>query len=243
MHRFCYRSQVLPGKVQAVRDHWSTKPKTAERQHQEIVFWQHLKMTGFNSWLQQTPAGDFLIHCLEGESLPQIFKGLRETIAASDPVALGLQHFYLDVLGKDYASPATEPNIELLMDIAISTASPTSVKRGFFFPLLPHKEHEHRRFRRDAMGSEKHRHKASMEAFGVSHLSCWLQNTFQGKVIVVYSEAQESLASTQSGRNSDAWKEISAILREHTGLTQEQLNPDVEWLTKRQGGTPLISKN
>lgn len=232
MQRFCYRSHLLPGKVQAIRDHWRKKPKTAERQQQEIQFWQHLKMTGFNSWLQRTSEGDFLIHCLEGESLPHIFKGLRETIAASDPVALGLQRFYLDVLGKDYALPEAEPHIELLMNISNPKVSVAPIKRGFFFPLLPHKEQEHRLFRKEAMGSLKSRHLASMEAFGVAHLSCYLQHTPQGKVIVMYSEAQENPAVTQRGRNSNAWKEISAILSAHTGLAQEELTPDIEWLTQ-----------
>lgn len=207
-----------------MRDHWKQKPKTAQRQQQEMLFWQHLKMTGFHSWLQQTLEGDFLIHCLEGQSLSQIFKGLREAIHASNPVALGLQRFYLDVLGKDYASPTAEPKIELLMDIAISTSLPAHVKRGFFFPLLPHKEQEHRRFRKETMGSEKQRHQTSMEAFGVSRLSCWLQNTPREKVLVMYSEAQETPTSLKRGRDSEAWKEISAILQDHTGLAQQQLN-------------------
>lgn len=231
MNRYCYRSQLLPGKVQAVRDHWKKKVKTPERLKQEIAFWQALKMTGFNSWLQKTPEGDFLIHCLEGESLSQIFKGLREMIAAGDPVALGLQQFYLDVLGKDYSMPSAEPNIELLMDLSVPNSAANIVKRGFFFPLLSHKEQEHRLFRQQTRNAPQ-RHKASMEAFGVSRLSCWLQNTPQGKVLVMYSEAEENPALTKRGKDSKAWQEIAEILKDHTGLTQEQLTPDVEWLTR-----------
>jgi hypothetical protein len=94
MGRFCYCSPILPGKTEAIREHWKDK---TEPEEDGGSFWRHLKMTGFECWLQ----GDFMIHCLEGESLQQIFKGLREQIALENRMALNLQKFYLNVLGKE----------------------------------------------------------------------------------------------------------------------------------------------
>lgn len=235
MGRFCYCSSILPGKADQVRDHWKNKRKSAHP-HEEEQFWDHLGMTGFESWLQRTSYGDFMVHCLEGKSLGQIFKGLREQIADGNRVALGLQNFYLNVLGKDYALLDAEPQIELLSDIQLTPVY-SLMKRAFFFPLLPHKEAAHRRFREEIAKEKRARHEASMKAFGVSRLSTYLQSVGDKKYIVVYTERRmntphQSLERLNAGRNSLEWQEISKELMDHTGLSYEELSPDVEWLTQ-----------
>lgn len=238
MGRFCYCSKVLQGKTELVREHWKTKKsnKTVYDQDVEENFWRHLKMTGFESWLQKTPKGDFIIHCLEGESLNQIFKGLREQIASGNDIALHLQSFYQSALGKDYSKTEVEPKIENLLDISLPRPS-SYIKRGFFFPFLPHMEEEHRQFRHEAMGNKRLRHEASMKAFGVFRLSTWLQSTPDGKYIIVYTERhigtpESATSRIAQGQNSAEWQEISAILMRHTGLNMEGLSPEVEWLTQ-----------
>lgn len=238
MGRFCYCSKLLPGQSNFARDHWKNKAATTtpEMKAAEMNCWSHLKMTSFESWLQKTPQGDFLIHCLEGESLQQIFKGLREKIASCQGFALRLQHFYQTVLGKNYALPETEPHIEPLLDISLPPLSEGVMKRGFFFPLLPHKEEAHRRFRQEASTSQRGRHEASMRAFGVTRLSTWLHHAPEGKRIVVYTERCLSTPHTSSerlhvGESSPEWQGIAATLMDHTGLSYEGLSPDVEWLT------------
>ncbi len=235
MGRFCYCSSILPGKADQVREHWKNKPKNTDPQEEE-QFWNHLGMTGFESWLQQTPHGDFMIHCLEGKSLGQIFKGLREQIADGNQIALSLQSFYLNVLGKDYALLDVEPKIELLSDIELPRPS-SFMKRSFFFPLLPHKEAAHRRFRQEIMGRKRARHEAFMKAFGVSRLSTYLQSVGDTKYIVIYTEnhintPSKSLERLDAGKNSPEWQENSKELMDHTGLSYEELSPDVEWLTQ-----------
>lgn len=238
MGRWCYCSQVLPGKMDDIREHW--KGKAAQQavysQEDEAEYWERLKMTGFESWLQSTPHGNFIIHCLEGESLSQIFRGLREQITARNPIALKVRNFYFMVLGKDYTLPEVEPRIETLLDISLPTVT-DCIKRAFIYPLLPHKEEEHRHFREEAMGEKKRRHEAMMRAFGVSHLSTWLQTTPQGKYIVVYTERhvntpESSTSRLKQGEGSAEWREIASSLMSHTGLNLDELSPDVEWLTQ-----------
>jgi hypothetical protein len=235
MGRFCYISKILPGKSELVRKMWSDRtPNEEPNIHAE--FWNDLGMTGFESWLQPTAQGDFMIHCLEGESLQQIFKGLRGLIAKGNPFALKLQNFYHNVLGKDYALRQSEPHIESMLDISLPSSAKI-LKRSFFFPLLPYKEEAHRLFRKESMGEKKERHEASMSAFGVSRLSTWLQNTPEGNYIVVYSERHIHTPTTPAarlnqGEGSRAWQEISSILSDHTGLRSDELSPDSEWLTR-----------
>jgi hypothetical protein len=240
MGRWCYCSKVLSGKTDQIRAHWKNKSTQRDvyNQENEDKFWKHLTMTGFDSWLQSTTNGDFIIHCLEGDSLGQIFKGLREQIAADNPIALNLQNFYLTVLGKDYRLPDVEPHIEGLLDISLSTST-DYIKRAFLYPLLPHKEEEHRHFRQQARGEKRGRHEAMMRTFGVSHLSTWLQATSHGKYIVVYTERHvntpQSLTSRlKQGHDSAEWREVAAVLSSHTGLRIDELSPDVEWLTQPQ---------
>ena len=234
MGRFCYISKILPGKSELVREMWKNRtPNEEPAIHTE--FWNALGMTGFDSWLQETAGGDYMIHCVEGDSLQRIFKGLRELIAKGNSFALKLQNFYHDVLGKNYALPESEPHIENMLDISLPS-SEKIIKRGFFFPLLLHKEEAHRLFRKESMGEKKKRHEASMMAFGVSRLSTWLQSTPEGKYIVVYSERHVNTPKTSKARldqskGSSAWQEISSILCDHSGLTPDELSPDSEWLT------------
>ena len=239
MERVCYCSKILPGKSDVVREHWKRKEKhkSAEMQAAEVQFWNKLKMTGFESWLQPTSQGDYMIHCLEGGSHKEIFKRLRGQMASCNLIALNLRDFYLDVLGKDYMHSESEPLIQSLLSISLPTTS-SFIKRAFFYPLLPHKEADHLRFRQEAMGEKRGRHEAMMRAFGVSHLSTWLQNSPQGKYIVVYTERDiatpmTSEARLQQGDASVAWNEIAAELTEHSGLNHSELSPDVEWLTQK----------
>lgn len=146
-----------------------------------------------------------------------------------------LHAFYLDALGKDYQNSEAEPHIQSLINISLPTSS-TYIKRAFLYPLLPHKEADHLRFRKEAMGEKKARHEAMMRAFGVSDLSTWLQSTPFGKYIIVYTERHSGTPATSEARlhqgdGSMAWKEISAELMDHTGLGYSDLSPDVAWLS------------
>jgi len=244
MGRWCYCSKVLPGKTNQIREHWKSKEiqQDVYNQEDEERFWEHLRMTGFDSWLQSTPNGDFMLHCLEGDSLGQIFKGLREQIETRNPIALKLQHFYLTVLGKDYSLSDAAPSIEGLVDISLPSST-EYIKRAFLYPLLPRKEGEHRYFSQQAMGEKRGRHEAMMCAFGVSHLSTWLQTTSHGKYVVVYTERhintpQNPNSRLEQGQDSAEWSEIASDLTSHTGLKMDELSPDVEWLTP-----PLACEN
>lgn len=85
------------------------------------------------------------------------------------------------------------------------------------------------------MGEKKALHIASLEPFGVYRLTCWLQTTPYGKYIVAYSERKAFIGTAVEriirGRNSAAWQEISAELMDQTGLSMQELSPDVLWLT------------
>lgn len=248
MSRFCYFSRVLPGQSEEIRKHWRCKTdKRPGQQEKEDAYWQHLKMTGFESWLQSTSEGDVMIHCLEGENLHDVFKGLRELMTQGNEIALQLQEFYKQVLGKDYSQPEVEPQIEQLLDISLPPCMIVSpyysrcFKRGFIYPLLPHKEKEHRQHRQEAMTHKRERHEAAMRAYGVHRLTSWLQDTPQGKYIVIYTEKVGRYFTPEGdrievdrlaqGRLSPEWLEISHILADHTGLTMNELNPTIEWFT------------
>lgn len=227
MARFCYCSEVLPGKAEAIVAHWDKKKKEDDR-----AFWQNMKMRGFECFLQ----GNVLVHCLEGDDLSLIFKGLRDSIASGVPTAIGLQSFYKEVLGKDYAKPEIEPKIECLLDISLPRPD-AYIKRAFVFPLLPEKEATHRAFRKEAMGAKKGRHEASMKAFGVYRMTSWIQHGPGKKYIVVYTEREQNTPDNPvdrlaKGKNSQDWQEIAQELVDHSGLSFDELSPQVLWLTK-----------
>jgi hypothetical protein len=238
MGRFCYRSKILPGKSDFVREHWKKKQavKSCEMKKEEEEFWSKLQMTGFNCFLQSTPQGDFMLHCLEGTSFELIFKELRDAIQKKNPIALGLQKFYQDALGKDYSLPSSEPKIECIADLSQPQRSPTVAKKAFFFPLLKEKELEHCEFRKNSMGENRTKHEAAMRAFGVFRHIVWLQQDETGPFIVIDSDREFIYPTVKErlslGDNSPEWKEISSILIDHTGLSYQELSPYVELLTR-----------
>ncbi len=234
MSRFCYCSKVVPGKTDRIREHWKNNPETIQ---EKIVFWPEVQLTGFHAWLQPTSQGDFMIHCLEGESLDAIFTSLRELIAQKNSTALGLWTYYKEVLGRDYSEASTQPTLECLLDVSLPNSAPI-VKKAFMYPLLPEKVEAHRQFRKDASGAGRARHEASMRAFGVSRLTTWLQTSPIGPYCIVYTERapnnEQSAAKRLEAGNSPQWQEIAATLQDHTGLSYTELSPNVEWLTKPQ---------
>lgn len=233
MGRFCYRSKILPGKKERVRQHWREKD---EAEGDEELFWQALTMTGFASYLQSTAAGDFMIHCLEGESLPRIFAGLRDQIRKKNPIALNLQKFYLEVLGKDYALEASEPKIECLSDRALHETADNTMRRVFFLPLRPEKLDAHRAFRQDAQGKNSKKHDALMDAFGTLRHIVFLQHDETGPVLIIDSDRKVNSARDAKERlalgdkAAAEWQEVAAIMMDHTGLSYNELSPDVECL-------------
>jgi hypothetical protein len=237
MGRFCYCSNILEGKSETVRAHWKSKVGVEKQaiNSAEMEFWKDLQMTGFECWMQSK--GNLMIHCLEGTSLEGIFRKLREKINSGNDIAVKLHAFYLDVLGKDYKDSRVEPRIECLLDIVIPATSTKMIKKGFVYPLLPHKEQAHRAFRKESMGSMRARHEASMKAFGVFRLTSWLQSTPNNKYIVCYSEREANLRDAEEqlerGRSSAEWLSISQALMEQTGLKYADLSPEVEWLTAK----------
>ncbi|MCH9624930.1 MAG: hypothetical protein S4CHLAM123_00920 [Chlamydiales bacterium] len=225
MGRYCYFSRVLPGKTDAVCAHWKNKARpTPEIEAAEEAFWDHLKMTSFNSWLQPTAEGDCIVHCLEGESLQQIFQGLREQISVGNPIALKLHAFYLDVLGKDYRQPEVEPALESLCHLSLSCASPI-LKRGFFYPLLPHMEQEHRHFCKEVMNTQQAQYRAWMKDLGLVHLSTWLQSTPEGNFLIAYTEKETSAAL-----HGESSQEVIATLLRQADWPQDELYLEVEQL-------------
>jgi hypothetical protein len=239
MTRYCYCSKVLPGKEDTVRNHWKNKGDSWHEDEDSAGnrLWSATKQTDFQSWLQLTDYGNFYLHYLDAASFQGIFQGLREQIVAGNECALSVHSFYKEAFGKDYLDPSTEPRIECLLDISLPTVdSPNLLRRAFCWPLLDDKEEAHRHFREECRGVKRVRHEASMSAFGVSQLSSWLQTTAEGKFIITYSESLEPEKYYNQkavlGIDSPEYQEISAILREHTGLSSEQLLPGIEWLTQ-----------
>lgn len=227
---FCYRSKILPGKSDVVRQCW----KNRHAYKSDRAFWSHLGVAGLESWLQCTPEGDYMICCLKGESLQKVFKAFREQIASGNEAAVELQHFYQEVLGKDYGLPEAEPCVECLQDVSLPAKGEKVIKRGFFFPLLPSKEAAHRQFRRELLNEKRAMHEAFMKTFGLLRVAVWLQNDEFGKSLVVYTERDQDVAPVakerlKRGEACPAWRTIASVLMDHTGLAYNDLSPTLEF--------------
>ncbi len=229
MERFCYCSKVLPQKSDHIKNRNALRKS---RQEEENALRKIVGLTRFSSWLQKTAEGDFMIHCLEGASLESMFTRLREQIQLGNPNALGLHAFYLDVLGKDYSLYSAEPQVECLLDMKLPLERKPITAKGFIYPLLPHMEEEHRKFRQESNGEKRGEHVAYLAELGVRRLTSWLQTTPHGKYIVTYTEKEfREKDLCKEGHNSPEWQQIYDCIQEQTGLSKEALTPDLEQLS------------
>lgn len=231
MSRFLYVSPVVPGKTKEVRYHYQKEENEEERD----AFWKQLGMTDFDCWLQHHHGLDYLVHCLEGESLERIFRGLRNEIARGNPIAKKLHAYYLNVLGKDYSSPKVIPDIELVFDMEFPIEEGKECyQRGFMFPLLPDQVHAHKEHCQLMMDGERSVIQDSCTTFGLARMTKWIQRTLVCYYIVVYQETTFHPAETPKRDGlmtaSNSYQTISKSLMSHTGLSYENLSPNMEWL-------------
>ncbi len=240
MPRYVYASQILPGKADLV-----TQVYRQKREHPELVqegdgFRQAIGLTGWDSWIHHSHRGDFFIHGLECNDLEELFTNLQQQIHEGHPRALWLKDFYLDILGKDYSHPSATPEVEPVLNLDIPgelNQQRPIVSRGFVYPLLPTKVNEHREFCRQCAGEHRMRVQDSCQQFGIVKHQKYIQKTPHQDYVVIYQEKvawtpEEEKQVSEKAEQNPSWRWVSDVLRKHTGLKQEQLNPRVEPLCR-----------
>jgi hypothetical protein len=235
-HRHVYVSTVLPGMSCTIRErHRREKEQGAALEPAKAEFFRILGVTGWNCWLQHLPQGDFHVHCLEGEALPQILSRLRRLISEDHPLALELHDYYKKVLGKDYGDRRSEPQAELLVDLTIDESGPIECVAGYCLPLLSGKTAAHRRA---TLELDLEAIMGALRPLGYGRFTKWLQRTPAGDFLTYYTELTIPFGRQRALMGEAAHcPKLSvglANLKRDTGIEIENLHPDLEFLTAGQ---------
>ncbi len=239
MPRFVYASPILPGKTDLLRQVLIQKRERPELEKDSEGFNELIGLEKWQGWLQRTPGRDYLIHSLDTISLEELFSKLHDQIKVGNPRAQWLRDLYLDTLGKDYAHSSAMPELELLFSTDIPTQDLEQgevLSQAFLYPLRPNKTMEHREFCRQCIGEYRFRYQDAARQFGITRASRYLQKAPHQDYLLIYHEhvpftlEQENQASKAREQNP-SWQWLASHLMAHTGLTMEQLKPDLEPLS------------
>lgn len=245
MPKFIYANPIIPGKAQVLRYVYRQKRENPQLVHDEVSFRQALGLEECQSWLQKTQRGDFFIHYLETSGLEVFFNNLQSLIKQEHPKALWLRDFLLEVLGRDYNDLSAIPRLVQLFELTLTDPIPMRgeiISQGYLFPLLPKKLDAYREFCRQISGEHKARIEEACRHLHISKMSAFLQSAIGHDYIVIYREKvllpQEQATRPHEVRaSSPAYQWISNQLMELTGLTFDQLEPNIEYLSPQ----PLVS--
>ncbi|MDP1835170.1 MAG: hypothetical protein Q8K75_04490 [Chlamydiales bacterium] len=251
MPRFVYASPILPGKSELVRHVYAHMKEHPELDRDTQQFNQLVGLDSWQSWLQKTPSRDYFIHAMEAKSVEDLFNKLQEQILPGHPRAQWLRDFYLDILGKDYAHYSAMPDIELLIDIDIPImhADQSEIQsRAFVWPIRPNRLHDHREFCRQCAGEYRYRVHDALRQFGITKSVRYLQKTSHQDYLVVYQELlvrtpELEVQMRKADQSNPSWLWLSSVLSAHTGLTSEQLTPQVTSLTRQPISVPTAVVN
>jgi len=115
------------------------------------------------------------------------------------------------------------------------------ISRGFVYPLIPAKVSAHREFWRQCQGEYRYRIQDANREQGIVKDTRYLQKTPHQDFLVTYQELiapeGEEASHRDTSQTSPASKWMLDVLREHTGLTAKQLEPEVESLTPQPRAT------
>jgi len=249
MSRFVFVNSILPGKTEKVKEIFKEiKDNVDHRQELQDRADAHniMGISLLNAWVQHTPKGDLLIQCYEGSS-PEIVLGvLRAGIEAKAPLALRERDFHLAVTGEDFSDPASTPKITEVMSLEFPANRWKSDKHfsiGFAHPLLKGKTEAHEKFCAQEKGKDFEKISKLLKSYDITTFIKFIQKTPEQDYIVYYCEFPERVyervfnssdkhlrAENKDLAYSEEWKWIAKTLQEHTGLTAEQLFPDIESL-------------
>lgn len=229
--RYCFCAPIEQQKIPEIREHYLNVQESVQ-ENGTPDSWLATGMKSFSAWIQTGEAGTYLVRCIEGQSLDQMYARTRELLAQGDPKAIWLRDWLLEMTGEDYADPSCDPQLEEAFDLVYGD-HPVGHREVFVYPLLAGKEEDHQAFAREvsegelAMLSER-----ACRAYGLHHLQRWVQRTPSGTyLITLEEEADADFDPDEAFRQLDGnpdWKVFSARHQNLTGLSEEGFNPTCE---------------
>lgn len=236
MPRLVYASAILPGKLEYVRLVYKQKRESTGNETEHDDFFKAIGLKGWRCWLQTIRNRPFFIHCLETPNFDYLFDALIEQIEMGHPKAVWIRDFYLESLGKDYTDITAKPILEPLFDMEIDTFdhSDPTIAEGYIYPLIPNRASLHREFNRQLLGEYRVRVQDACYKQRITRLTHWLQKTPMQDFIITYRERKRTnhpVDTLKLANENTSYKWFSEQLCDHSGLSLEELEPKLEYLT------------
>lgn len=240
MTRYVYVSPILPEKTEWIKDLCQERTQTdwqSAHEQQKREFWQFLGINQWTAWIQYTQTQNYFIHCIEGESFERMSAALRTKINEKHPVALWIQDFYRQGLGKNYDQSPAEAQVEEILDVSVDIdflPNSPCISRAFCYPLLPAKAQEHIAFCQECQGPQRPQFEAILQNFGIQRITKFIQRSKDQDYLVYYQELDlercRQFQQTDPEHTYAPCQWNSRALTAHTGLSPEERKPKLEFL-------------
>lgn len=233
MARYVYASPIIPGKTEWIKGLCQQRTQLEwelANEQQKREFWQFLGIQHWTAWVQHLPQQDFFIHCFEGDSFQRTTAALQKKIQERHPVALWIQDFYKEGLGRDYADNSSRVQIHQILDIELEGPAGEYSCRGFCFPLLPGKSAAHVEYCKDCLGPKQAQFEETLKIFGIRKITKFFQQSEGQDYVVYYEEYNPEYRRLAPENHPSPVDWLSQMLESHTGLSRQEHEPQVELL-------------
>jgi hypothetical protein len=201
-------------------------PSPLYNEEDKILFKHVLKIQRWDLWIQEGPKNlTFCIHTIYTQDPSLLISSFKQALAERNRYAVFLDLLFRESFSSSYSllSSSLEEVLYLNMN---SPSSSMSDDFCYVLPLLQGKLESHKEYCHLAMTTHKEATIAACKAFKMVDMRKWIQDE---KYILYYqrmtTSVDEARNSFLSLKDSIKAKEATATLRDHTGLTFEELCP------------------
>jgi hypothetical protein len=212
-------------KSNAIQSVYFEKEKIEVKRALELNCWQ--------IWIQEGPGNEhFCIQYIECQNPSELIKAVKEQTIVHNRYTTRLQHIFQTYLAADYSLKQPVFKIEMLLELPISTSHCSQTYHFcYMLPLLPDQLEEHREYCRAAMNENRKLTIAACQAFGMVHLKKWIQISDNRNYVLYYQEMTQPHEKAREAfltlKNNPKALQATQTLRNHTGLSFEELSPRV----------------
>lgn len=239
MNRYLWCAPIKPGMKQVITEEWTnTILNTIDPAWVEAREEVHDRcgVREVNAWIQHRPNEDLILFYWDTENWEQMWSEFRKLLAEKNLFAIAAQKGFLELLGVDLSKKNAIPEPEVIAQYEWGKLPANQIVRiAHAYPILEGREESQREFSLSCNQKNRDRFQKLCHKLGLTSLSRSFVKSGPTTYYMVYQECdlnswnrlQEFLhGSSLNEGNEWLWEP----LLENTGISREELIPELEWL-------------
>ncbi len=200
------------------------------------VFQQALEIERWQIWIQNGPAQEhFCIQAIECQNPLTFFMAFKHQVEDQNRYALWLHHLFQTFFGAEYSFFQPTLKIEQVLHLPIDQHMSKEYDFCYMLPLLSHKIDDHKEYCRAAMNEKREPTIKACQAFGMIEMTKWIQQSNDRNYVLYYQKMRQPIETSRQAflalKDQPKALQATQTLREQTGLTFEELSPEIRCLS------------